>query len=90
MSDRDEEKSGEEVVPNVGEEETKPGQKEIVAGSPEHEALLKANPNASSYAPEVNVVLPPEPEPEPQPETDEERALREEEEERRRQEEEGA
>jgi hypothetical protein len=40
---------------------TLPGQTEIVVGSPEHEALLKANPNASSYGPDVNIVQPPEP-----------------------------
>jgi len=68
-------REGEEVDPNappedVGTAETQPGQTEVVAGTPEHEALLKANPNASSYAPEVNVVLPPEPEPEPEPEAE--------------------
>jgi len=55
----------------AGYDDTLPGQTEIVAGSPEHEALLRANPNASSYGPEVNVVVAPvpvEPEPEPEPE----------------------
>jgi hypothetical protein len=44
--------------PDVGGEPTLPGQTEVVAGTPEHEALLNAYPNATSYAPDVNVVLP--------------------------------
>jgi hypothetical protein len=51
-----------------GYDETLPGQAEVVAGSPEHERELKAFPNATSYGPDVNVVLPPEEEP-PPPET---------------------
>jgi len=53
---------------NAGEEETKPGQTEVEAGSVEHQQVLKAFPNATSYGPDVNVVLPPEEEP-PPPET---------------------
>ena len=48
---------------NAGEEETKPGQTEVEAGSVEHQQVLKAYPNATSYGPDVNVVLPPEPPP---------------------------
>jgi len=51
---------------DVGEEETQPGQKEVVAGTVEHEQLLKSFHNATSYAPNVNVVVP-EPEPEEPP-----------------------
>jgi hypothetical protein len=50
---------------NAGEEETKPGQTEVEAGSVEHQQVLKAFPNATSYGPDVNVVLPPEPPPPP-------------------------
>jgi hypothetical protein len=67
-------REGEEVPKNeadpaavqevTGDKPTLPGQREIVIGSPEHEALLKANPNATSYGPDVNLVQPPEPEPE--------------------------
>ena len=53
---------------NAGEDETKPGQTEVEAGSVEHQQVLKAYPNATSYGPDVNVVLPPEEEP-PPPET---------------------
>ena len=51
---------------NAGEEETKPGQTEVEAGSVEHQQVLKAFPNATSYGPDVNVVLPP-PETPPDP-----------------------
>ena len=53
---------------DVGGEETQPGQTEVVAGTVEHQQVLKAYPNATSYAGDVNVVLPPEEEP-PPPET---------------------
>ena len=50
---------------NAGEEETKPGQTEVEAGSVEHQQVLKAYPNATSYGPDdVNIVLPPEQTPE--------------------------
>lgn len=48
-----------------GYDETQPGQTEVVAGSVEHQQVLKAYPNATSYAGDVNVVLPPEEEPPP-------------------------
>ena len=57
--------SDEERTPRAGEEEAPvepmPGQTVIVAGSPEHEALLKAYPNATSYGPDVVIVPAPEP-----------------------------
>jgi hypothetical protein len=57
----------ESVEPMVeGYDETMPGQEEIVAGTPEHVAVLNAYPNATSYGPDVNVVVPPvEPPPDP-------------------------
>ena len=70
------EEAAEAEQTNVGYDETQPHQEEVVAGSPEHTAILNANPNASSYGPEVNVVLPPEP-------TEEEVAAKEEDERRR-------
>lgn len=51
--------SDEPVVPNI---EPQPadapheGKRVIVVGSPEHEALLKAFPNASSYADDIVIV----------------------------------
>lgn len=59
MSDRreDEEPTAEEQAapdPNAGKTV-------IVAGSPEHEALLQQYPNASSYGPDVVIVPAPEP-----------------------------
>lgn len=53
---------------DVGGEETQPGQTEVVAGTVEHQQVLNAYPNATSYAGDVNVVLPPVEEPSP-PET---------------------
>lgn len=47
---------------NAGEEKTQPGQREIISGSVEHEQVLKAYANATSYAPDVNVVPAPVPE----------------------------
>lgn len=41
-----------------GYDETKPGQTEIVAGTPEHQRLLNAYPNATSYSEDTNVVVP--------------------------------
>ena len=46
---------------NAGEDETKPGQREVISGSPEHVQLLMAYPNATSYAFDVNIVPAPEP-----------------------------
>ena len=43
-----------------GYDTTEPGQNEVIAGSVEHIHLLKSYPNATSYAGEVNIVLPPE------------------------------
>jgi hypothetical protein len=40
---------------------TQPGQREVVAGSPEHVTLLQSHPNATTYGPDVNVVQPPPP-----------------------------
>ena len=51
---------------NVGEEVTQPGQVEVVAGTVEHVQVLNAYPTASSYGPDVNVVLPPVEQPHPQ------------------------
>lgn len=52
---------------NVGEAETQPGQVEVVAGTVEHVQVLQSYPNASSYGPDVNVVLPPVEPPPPPP-----------------------
>src|SRR5580765_3812692 len=46
----------------TGYEETQPGQVEIVAGTVEHVQLLNSYPNATTYGPDVNVVVPPSPE----------------------------
>ena len=52
----------EKVEPHdVGMDVTQPGQEEVMAGSVEHVHLLKAFPNVTSYAPDVNIILPPEP-----------------------------
>jgi hypothetical protein len=60
----------ESVEPMVeGYDETLPGQEEIVAGTPEHVAVLNAYPNATSYGPDVNVIVPPEPPPPDPPST---------------------
>ena len=62
--------AAEAVDPIVeGYDETMPGQDEIVAGTPEHVRVLNAYPNATSYGPDVNVVLPPVEEPPPDPPT---------------------
>lgn len=45
---------------NAGDDETLPGQHEVEAGSVEHQQLLKSYPNATSYAPDVNVVSTPQ------------------------------
>jgi hypothetical protein len=50
-----------------GYDETQPGQTEIVAGSVEHQQVLNAYPNATSYASDVNVIVAPEPEVEQPP-----------------------
>lgn len=50
-----------EVAPEV---DPNAGKTVIVSGSPEHEALLKAYPNATSYPADVVIVPAPEPEPE--------------------------
>ena len=62
-----------DVPEDVGDAETLPGQTEVVAGTPEHDRVLTSYPNATSYGPDVNVVLPPEepPPPEVLPERDE-------------------
>lgn len=41
----------------VGYDETLPHQEEVPAGSAEHVQLLNSYPNASSYGPDVNVVI---------------------------------
>jgi hypothetical protein len=57
-----------EAEPQVeGYDVTEPGQTEIVAGSVEHQQVLNAYPNATSYASDVNVIIPPDPEPEVPP-----------------------
>jgi hypothetical protein len=60
----------ESAFKEAGYDETQPGQQEVVAGTVEHEQLLKSFPNATSYAPDVNVVVPLEPEEPPINETD--------------------
>jgi hypothetical protein len=57
---RDEEVAAEAAQPPV---DPNAGKTVIVAGSPEHEALLKSYPNATSYGPDVVIVPAPEPEP---------------------------
>jgi hypothetical protein len=53
---------------DVGSAETQPGQTEVQAGSVEHQQVLSSFPNATSYGPDVNVVVPPEePPPDPPP-----------------------
>jgi hypothetical protein len=54
---------------DAGYDETLPGQEEVIAGTVEHEKVLATFPNATSYGPDVNVVVPePEPPPDPPPE----------------------
>ena len=55
---------------DAGYDETMPGQVEVEAGTVAHVQVLNTFPNATSYGPDVNVVVPPEPEPEPEPEPD--------------------
>jgi hypothetical protein len=43
---------------DAGYDETLPGQTEVVVGTPEHERLLNSYPNATSYGPDYNVVIP--------------------------------
>src|SRR3954451_13730462 len=69
--DRREEEKSETGYRDVGEDPTLPGQEEIVGHTPEHEQLLKTYPTATSYGPDVNVIVPPEP-PEPEPEQQDE------------------
>jgi hypothetical protein len=52
-----------------GYDVTEPGQEEVVAGSVEHQQVLSSFPNATSYGPDVNVVVPPEPPPPDPPST---------------------
>ena len=53
---------------DAGYEDTLPGQVEVVAGTVEHEKVLNTYHNATSYGPDVNVVVPaPEEEPPPDP-----------------------
>ena len=66
---------------DAGYDETLPGQIEVVAGSVVHEQVLKSYPNATSYGPDHNVVVP---EPEPPPEEGGVTRTEEEEEEQRR------
>lgn len=75
-------REGEEPVEEEVPVDPNAGKTVIVAGSPEHEALLKANPNATSYGPDVVIV--PAPEPEPEPEAEPEAEVEEEEEPARR------
>jgi hypothetical protein len=49
---------------DVGSATTAPGQTEVVAGTVEHSQVLSSFPNASSYGPDVNVIVPPSQEPE--------------------------
>lgn len=51
---------------DAGYEETLPGQVEVEAGTVEHVQVLNTFANATSYGPDVNVVVPPPPE-EPPP-----------------------
>jgi hypothetical protein len=69
--DRRESEKSDTGFRDVGEDPTLPGQEEIVGGTPEQERLLKAYPTATSYGPDVNVVLPPEPPPEEDEDEDE-------------------
>ena len=66
MSDKPSARDVTDVPPDVGEAETLPGQTEVVAGTPEHDRVLTSYPNATSYGPDVNVVLPPEEPPPPE------------------------
>jgi hypothetical protein len=66
---------------DAGYEETQQGQTEVEAQTPEHERLLKVHPNATSYGPEVNVVVPLEPEEVEEDESEDEEDEEEEEEE---------
>lgn len=43
---------------DAGYEETMPGQVEVVAGTVQHEQVLNSYHNATSYGPDVNVVVP--------------------------------
>jgi hypothetical protein len=52
---------------DVGYDETQSHQEEVVAGTVEHERLLNTYPNATSYAGDVNVVVPEPPPPEEPP-----------------------
>lgn len=65
---------------DAGEDETLPGQQEIVAGSVEHQQTLNSYPTATHYGPDVNVKAqepePVEPPPEPPPELDAEQTRR--------------
>jgi hypothetical protein len=45
---------------DAGEEETLPGQQEVVAGSVEHQQALNSYPTATHYGPDVNVVAGPQ------------------------------
>jgi hypothetical protein len=63
--DRRESEKSETGFRDAGEDPTLPGQEEIKGGTPEHERVLKAYPTATSYAPDVNVVLPDPPQPPP-------------------------
>jgi hypothetical protein len=55
---------------DAGYEDTLPGQVEVVAGTVEHVQVLNSFANATSYGPDVNVVVPAPEEPpvEPPPE----------------------
>src|SRR4051795_1379966 len=66
--DRRESEKSETGFRDAGEDPTLPGQEEIKGGTPEHERVLKAYPTATSYAPDVNVVLPDPPQPPPEEE----------------------
>src|SRR4051812_744036 len=63
--DRREGEKSETGFRDVGEDPTLPGQEEIKGGTPEQERLLKSYPTATSYGPDVNVVLPDPPQPPP-------------------------
>jgi hypothetical protein len=73
MSDTENDDQAEDkAFRDAGYDETQRGQTEVEAQTPEHERLLKAHPNATSYGPEVNVVVPLEPEEDEEDESEDE------------------
>jgi hypothetical protein len=78
VAERDAATQNEAGFRDAGYDETLPGQHEVEAGSVEHVQLLKSYPNATSYAPDVNVVAKEEAEPPPEPLPEEDELQREE------------